>query len=349
MRIVVNKYSYVGFGLLALVLFVVGFYMGRYYTDNKRGNFSDEYVLYVYPDTTPEAIIDSLSTVAIRDKSIVRCAKKERLLERIKPGRYVVKPENSSIYAIRMVCNGWQTPFNMTVSGTIRTKEAIARKISNQMMVDSLSVINALNDTAFLAKYGFTPQNVFAMILPDTYQMYWTASVEQIFDRFKREYDIFWTEERLAKAKAQGLTQMEASVMASIVSGETLKTYEYPIIAGVYLNRYHKRMKLQADPTICFIFNYKLDRVLKRHLNADSPYNTYRYVGLPPGPINSPSKECIDAVLNPQKHQYIFFCASPEFNGTHRFAVTYSQHLKNAREFQRALTIRNKKRAAAKG
>jgi UPF0755 protein len=236
----------------------------------------------------------------------------------------------------------------MTPSGTIRKKGVLARKISSQMMVDSAVVAHALDSADFLAGYGFTPENVFAMILPDTYQMYWTASVEEIFDRFKKEYDAFWTPDRQAKAKAQKLNQMQVSVMASIVSGETLKTFEYPIIAGVYLNRYKKGMKLQADPTVAYCHGYTLDRILKKHLTIDSPYNTYKYVGLPPAPINVPPKACIDAVLNPATHKYIYFCASPAFDGTHNFAVTYTEHLKNARAFQRALTARRKAASAAK-
>ena len=177
--------------------------------------------------------------------------------------------------------------------------------------------------------------------------MYWTASIKEIFDRLKKEYDAFWTQERLAKAKNQGLTPMEVSVMASIVSGETLKPFEYPVIAGVYLNRYKKGMKLQADPTIAFCYDYTLDRILKKHLTVDSPYNTYMHAGLPPAPINVPPKACLDAVLNPEKHGYIYFCASPAFDGTHRFAVTYNEHLKNARAFQRELTARRKAKAAA--
>ncbi len=266
----------------------------------------------------------------------------------IKPGKYVIEPSSTSIYVARMLVFGWQTPQNLTLSGTLRTKERIAQRIGSQMMTDSLSIINALNDKDFLAGYGFTPENVFALILPDTYEMYWTASVKDIFDRFKKEYDAFWTEERLEKAKAQGLSQMEVSIMASIVRGETLKEFEFPIIAGVYLNRYKMGMKLQADPTIAFCFDYKLDRILKKHLTVDSPYNTYKHVGLPPAPINVPSKGCLDAVLNPQQHKYIYFCASPSFDGTHRFAVTYSEHLKNARAFQRELTARRKAKAAGK-
>lgn len=328
--------------LLAGAVLVGSLVSGRYYLDNKSPNFSDEYVLYVYPDMTQDQILDSLKSVTIRPRSLKRSFDKIQVGEKLKPGRYIIQPSFPSIFVARMIVFGWQTPQNMTLSGTIRTKGALARKISSQMMVDSASVAHALDSAEFLKSYGYTPENVFTMILPDTYQMYWTASVTDIFDRLKKEYDKFWTPERLEKAKAQKLTQKQVSVLASIVSGETLKEFEYPVIAGVYLNRYRKGMKLQADPTVAFCFNYELDRVLKKHLEVDSPYNTYKYIGLPPAPINVPSKACIDAVLNPATHKYIYFCASPEFDGTHRFAVTYTEHLKNARAFQRELTARRK-------
>ncbi len=327
-----------------IVLAAGGFFAGRYYIDNKCPNFSKDYVLYVYPDMTADEVMDSLDAGAgtLRRKSLERCFGKMEAVESIKPGRYVIEPSATSIYVARMLVFGWQTPQNLTLSGTIRTKGTIAKKISLQMMTDSASVAAALDDADFLAGYGFTPENVFALILPDTYQMWWTASVGDIFGRFKKEYDAFWTPERISKAEKLGLSRMEVSTMASIVSGETLKAAEYPVIAGVYLNRWRKGMKLQADPTVCFCHDYKLDRVLKKHLTIDSPYNTYKYAGLPPAPINVPSKACIDAVLNPDTHGYIYFCASPAFDGTHRFAVTYGEHLKNAREFQRELTLRRK-------
>ena len=335
--------------VLAAMAAVAGVVAGRYYIDNKKPNFTEKYVLYVYPDMTAAQVQDSLMARAgvVRPKSVGRCFEKMEVASRMKPGRYVIENTATSIYVARMLVFGWQTPQNMTLSGTIRTKGRLAQKIASQMMVDSLAVDTALNDPDFLAGYGFTPENVFAMILPDTYQMFWTASVKDIFDRLKKEYDAFWNEGRLAKAKAQKLTPMQVSVMASIVSGETLKSFEYPVIAGVYLNRYRKGMKLQADPTVCFCFDYKLDRVLKKHLTIDSPYNTYKYVGLPPAPINVPPKACLEAVLDPAEHKYIYFCASPAFDGTHRFAVGYGDHLKNARAFQRELTARRKARAAA--
>ena len=306
-----------------------GIVAGRYYVDNKKSNMTEKYVLYVYPDMTAAQVQDSLLARAgvLRPKSLDRCFEKMEVASAIKPGRYVIDKDMTSIYVARMLVFGWQTPQNMTLSGTIRSKARLAQKISSQMMVDSLAVDTALNDSEFLASYGFTPENVFAMILPDTYQMFWTASVKEIFDRLKKEYDAFWTEERLAKAKAQKLTPMQVSVLASIVSGETLKNFEYPVIAGVYLNRYRKGMK--------------------KHLTVDSPYNTYKYAGLPPAPINVPPKACLEAVLEPASHKYIYFCASPAFDGTHRFAVSYTDHLKNARAFQRELTARRKARAAA--
>ena len=326
----------------ALIGAVTGFFFGRWYNDNRRPNFTEKYVLFVRPETSVQTVIDSLvsGAGAQRPRSLERCFEEENLAACMKPGRYVIEPSFTSIYVARMLVHGWQTPGNMTLSGTIRTKARLAQKIAAQMMADSASIAQALDSAEFLQPYGFTPENVFAMILPDTYQMYWTASVREIFDRLKKEYDTFWTPERLDKAKAQKLNPMQVSVLASIVSGETLKSFEYPRIAGVYLNRYRKGMRLQADPTVAFCFNYEPDRILKKHLKVDSPYNTYKYAGLPPAPINVPPKACLEAVLSPENHKYLYFCASPDFDGTHRFAVTYSEHQKNARAFQRELTRR---------
>ncbi len=333
--------------ILFAAFVMTGWWAMTYYNVNKKSNFSEKYVLYVYPDMTQETILDSLASGAgmINRKSMEKAFKS--VDGDILPGKYVVSPSDPSIYVARMLVRGWQTPQMMTLSGTIRSKGAIAKKISRQMMVDSASVAAALDDEQFLAGYGFTPEDVFGMILPDTYEMYWTASVEDIFNRLKKEYDAFWTPERKAMAAKQKLSQKEVAVVASIVSGETNKKFEYPIIAGVYLNRYRKGIKLQADPTVCFCFDYTLDRVLKKHLAFDSPYNTYKYAGLPPAPINVPPKACLEAVLNPDQHDYIFFCASAAFDGTHKFAVSYAEHQKNAVEFQTELTRRRKEKAAA--
>jgi UPF0755 protein len=344
MKVLKSKKLLWGIIVLA-VLGVVAFgVVAEYYLDNRRPNFQKKYVLYVRPDMTAEEVLDSIICGAQpeRPKSLEHVFRKMDVEKNMKPGRYVVEPSKPSVYVARMLIYGWQTPQNLTLSGTIRSKERLVKKISNQMMVSAEEVAAALKDSVFLAQYGFTPENVFAMIMQDTYQMYWTASVKEIFDRFKKEYDAFWNMSRVAKARKLGLSKMQVSILASIVSGETVKEFEYPIIAGVYLNRYRSGMKLQADPTVAFCFDYKLNRILHKHMEFDSPYNTYKYAGLPPAPINVPPKACIDAVLNPDKHGYIYFCASPEFDGTHRFAVSYNEHMKNARAFQRELTARRK-------
>lgn len=334
------KTKYILLFELALVLFL-GAKVGIWLSDNKIPNFEGSADIYVYPDTTPEEVMAQLDSLLVikRHRSLARVMKDKRVDEFIQAGHYVVEDGNTSVYVARMLNNCWQTPVNLVLSGTMRRKGDIARKIANQMMVDSVSVMSALCDQQLLSKYGFDTVNVFSLLMPDTYQMYWTATPEEILDRQKEAYDAFWTEERLDKAKAQGLTRKEVSILASIVKGETNYEPEMPMIAGVYLNRLHKGMKLQADPTIAFCYDYNVNRILKRNLEVDSPYNTYKYAGLPPGPIYVPTKACLDAVLNPEGKN-LFFCADPSFNGSHRFATTYPEHLKNARAFQRALNQR---------
>ena len=246
-----------------------------------------------------------------------------------------------------MLKNGWQTPVNLVLSGSIRLRGTLARKISSQMLMDSLTVMNALQDSALLAGYGFTPENVFGLFIPDTYQVYWTDSMNVVLDKQKAAFDSFWTDENKQKAKAQGLTEMEVVTLASIVRGESNYVPEYPLIAGVYLNRLHVGMKLQADPTVAFCFDYTLNRILKKHTRVESPYNTYMNSGLPPAPICSPGRDAMNAVLNPKGGKDLYFCASTDFNGSHLFAATYSEHLKNARAFQRALTAKLAAKAAA--
>ena len=315
-----------------------------WFTDHRVGNFRIPAKLYVYPGTGASEVLSEL----LSDGSVKRPASLKRAFSsvisggEIQPGYYVFAPSSSSYYAARALKFGWQTPVTMTLSGTIRTKEALARKISKGMMVDSLSVLNALRDNQFLSQYGFDTVSVFSMVIPDSYQMKWTASVEDIFARFKKEYDAFWTPENLRKADAVRLTQREVSVLASIVDGESHYAPELPTIAGVYLNRLAIGMKLQADPTVAFCFGYKLNRILERHLTYDSPYNTYMYAGLPPGPISVPPKACLEAVLNHESHNYYYFCASPAMNGSHVFAAGYAEHLVNARAFQKALNERTK-------
>ncbi len=329
---------------VAVAAALILFYGGRYLTDNRAANFTKTCTVYVSPGMTVRETLDSLFDAGDlrRRGSLIRCARKENLENRLTPGKYRFEKGCTSIYAVRALCNGWQTPHNLTISGTIRTLGRLAGTIGRQMMADSLEVDSLLRDTAFLSTLGFTPESIFGLFLPDTYQMWWTTPAEDILARFKREYDIFWTQKRMDRAAALGLSREQVITLASIVSGETLKTSEYPVIARVYLNRLRAGMPLQADPTVAFCFDYEITRILKAHTQIDSPYNTYRYRGLPPGPINVPPKDCIDAVLNPDDNSYIYFCASPDFDGGHRFATSYSEHLQNARAFHKALTERQK-------
>lgn len=318
--------------------------LGRWFVDNKQPNFKREAVIYVYPEMDAQQVLQYIADSAgvQRLKSLKRAFEDKQVGTYIQPGRYVVKPSSTSVYVARMLNNQWQTPTSLVLSGTMRDKGAIARKIANQMMVDSASVYAALNDDALLSKYGFNSTNVFSLIIPDTYEMYWTASIEDILQKQKDAWDAFWTEDNLRKAKALELTKEEVSIVASIVKGETNYEPEMPSVAGVYLNRLRIGMRLQADPTVAYCFGYKLNRILLKHLEVDSPYNTYMYEGLPPGPIAVPTKACLEAVLNPDRHGYLYFCANSDFSGTHKFAVTYSEHLRNAREFQTALNNRGR-------
>jgi UPF0755 protein len=262
-------------------------------------------------------------------------------------GHYTLDANSSSMYAARMLSHGWQTPVSLSISGAIRSPKVLARKIGAQMLTDSATVADFLYSDDSLAAYGIDTTLLFTKVIPASYEVKWTAGVREIMDLLVRESDKWWTPERLSKARAQGLTRAEAVTLASIVDGETRYVPEQPDIAGVYLNRLRKGMKLQADPTVAYCYGYTLRRILKAHLDVDSPYNTYKYPGLPPGPISCPPKSCLEAVLSPGEHSYLFFCASPEFDGSHRFAVSYSDHLVNARAFQAALTKRLRERAVA--
>ncbi|MCF0176919.1 MAG: endolytic transglycosylase MltG [Bacteroidales bacterium] len=327
-------------GLALLAAAVLAAVAALWYRDNRMPNFGRQYALYIWPDMPAEQVMDSIvaNCEVASMGSFRRCCASENLPAKLHPGLYRIEPGLTSRYVCRMITRGWQSPSKIVLSGTLRNRGTIAKKIAAGVMLDSAAVADAMADEAFLKPYGVTPETVFSLFLPDTYQIYWTADLEQIFEKLAKARDAFWTEERENKAKAQGLTPMEATIVASIVSGETTKEEEYSRIASVYLNRLRIGMKLQADPTVAFCFDYKPTRILLTHLQYDSPYNTYMYEGLPPAPICSPSAKCIDSVLNPDGSSYLYFCASPDFNGTHRFAVSYSEHLKNAAAFHAALS-----------
>ncbi|HBN01391.1 MAG TPA: hypothetical protein DD383_01980, partial [Rikenellaceae bacterium] len=255
-----------------LVIVILGAVGGRWYADNRKPNFSGKADLFIRPQMTVSEVLEQIpDSIVLNHRSLSGVVRKNLTDSDLKPGHYLVEKNKPSIYVVRMLKNGWQSPVNLVLSGTMRLKGRIARKISNQMMLDSAAVADALNDSVLLAGYGFTPSDVFSLIMPDTYQVYWTASMKDILDKQKAAYDAFWTAENVAKAEAQGLTPKEVSIVASIVKCESNYAPEYPSIAGVYLNRLHLGMRLQADPTVAFCYGYTLNRILFRHLEFDSP------------------------------------------------------------------------------
>lgn len=329
-------------GVLVAIAVVGGGKAWCWLSDNKLPNVRRSAELFVYPDTAPGDVLAMLDTAVSRPGSLKRAFDAHRVADYIKPGHYCVDKGQTSAYIARMLNNGWQTPVRLRIPA-VRLKGSLARSISSQMMVDSATVAAALEDPALLGKYGFKPATAFSLFIPDTYEMYWTDSMDEIFARQKKAWDAFWNADNRAKAKAIGLSPLEVSILASIVKGESNLPSDYAKLAGVYLNRLRKGMKLQACPTVAFLLNYETNRILNKDLQIDSPYNTYKYAGLPPGPISVPGKEYLNAVLNPDTAAgYLFFCASPNFDGSHRFARTFAEHSKNSRDYQKALAERQK-------
>ncbi len=297
--------------------------------------------LYIPHNAGYNQLSDSLEkSGAVRS---MRCFKRaagfEGLENVIKPGMYHLRPGMSNHQIIRILKHGWQTPVRITLSGNIRNMEKLASLLSRKIESDSTQILTILKDSSLIDSLGFTPLTFPSLFLLDTYEVYWTITPKELLLRFKREYDKFWNKERLEKAVNIGLTPIEVSTLASIVSEESNLKAEQHVIAGVYINRLRKKMPLQADPTIKFILNDpSVKRILNRHLSINSPYNTYKHAGLPPGPIVIPQKSTIDAVLDYKKHNYIYFCAKPTLDGSHNFAVTLAEHNKNARAYQRAIS-----------
>ena len=260
--------------------------------------------------------------------------------ENIKPGLYLLKKDMSNLEAIRLLRSGRQSPVNVTFHN-LRTKKELARALSKNLMAGEEAIYQLLNDSTAVAAYGFDTLNIVSMFIPNTYEFFWTTSAPEVLERMHSEYERFWTEERLEKAEKLGLNPQEVSTLASIVQAETSKADEMPRVAGVYLNRLNRNMRLEADPTLVYAAgDFSIGRVLNEHKAIDSPYNTYIYTGLPPGPINIPPISALEAVLNAEDHRYIFFCAREDFSGYHNFAATYNEHLRNARKYRRALDER---------
>ena len=262
------------------------------------------------------------------EKAFNWLAKKTKYNQNVHPGRYVLVDGMTNQQLINMLRQGHQTPVKV-IFNNMRTIEQLAGRISEQIEADSTSIVDAI----------YANDNVDATtFIPNTYEFYWNTSAEDFVNKMVVEYNRFWNETRQQKAQDLKLTPREVSILASIIDKETTKTSEMPRIAGVYMNRLNKRWPLQADPTLVFALgDYNIRRVLDVHKNIESPYNTYKYVGLPPGPICIPSIAAIDAVLNTEKHNYFYFCAKDDLSGYHVFAKTIGEHNRNAEKYRRAL------------
>lgn len=255
----------------------------------------------------------------------------------VKPGLYVISPKMTNLELVRLLRSGSQSPVRITFNN-VRTKEDLAEKITQNLEIDESQFLNLIEDSVYIRKFDFDEETIMSMFIPNTYEVWWNTSPESLFDRMYKEYQSFWNSERKSKAEAIGLSPTEVSTLASIVQSESQKADERPKIAGVYLNRLRLNIPLQADPTLVFALgDFSLKRVLNVHKEIESPYNTYKYAGLPPGPINLPDINSLEAVLNPEEHQYLYFCAKEDFSGYHTFATSLAQHNINARRYQAAL------------
>jgi UPF0755 protein len=332
--------------LIAIVLIglvVAGVVAYNIYTIMFNSNTAfnnDEAYVYIPTNATYNDVRKQLEPLLKDIESFDVLAKQKKYTTNIKAGRYIIKKNmnnNDVINSIRSNNVPLQLSFNNQ-----ETIENLAGRISSQIEADSLSLVNAMTDSEFLKENDFSSATSLGMYIPNSYEFFWNTSAEQFRDRMLKEYNRFWTETRMSKAKALDLTPKQVIILASIVQKETAKADERPRVAGVYLNRLKVRMPLQADPTVIYAikkstndFDQVIKRVLYKDLELDSPYNTYKYGGLPPGLIAMPDISSIDAVLNPEKHDYFYFVADVKNFGYHKFAKTLSQHNVNRQEYVR--------------
>lgn len=272
------------------------------------------------------------------------------LKDRIRTGRYEVSPQHTMLNLIRDIRNHHEKPIMLVVPST-RTMDAMAGKLANQLMLDSASLEQYLKDEGNIKALGYTKETLPGLFIPNTYEVYWDVSIPKLMERMQKENAAFWNEERMNKLQevsqyaGEEMTKEKVITLASIVDSETADDGEKPTIAALYMNRMRKPMALQSDPTVIFaVGDFSIRRVLHEHLKVESPYNTYRNLGLPPGPIRVPSIAGIDAVLNHDKNDYIYMCAKEDFSGTHNYAVSYGEHLRNAARYTKALNERGIRR-----
>jgi len=333
--------------IIALVLIVVialactcVFYYLRFFGPNVTSN--KDY-LYIHTGATYADVYKT-----IRDEHMVNdsasfnsAAEEMKYPGRVKAGRYRLHEAMSNRKFINMLASGAQEPVTVSFHN-LRLKSQFAGFISKKIEPDSIAILNLLDSATFVQQYGFTTDDVYTMFIPNTYQMYWNTTPEKFFKRMYANYEKFWTEERKQRAAEINLSPVQVSILASIVDAEALHDDEMPTIAGLYLNRLKKGMKLESDPTVIFAINdFTRHRVLLRDLQTNSPYNTYMHTGLPPGPVMMPSVNAINSVLDYQKTDYLYMCAKADFSGYHAFATNVADHLVNAHKFQEALNQRH--------
>lgn len=335
-----KKYFLVAVIGFSVLLTSLSFYFYQaFFSPNTLIDKEAPVVFNIYTNSSYNQVLDSLVEQDIIHDIVTFSfvAKVMKYQENVKPGRYTIPAKLSNRELVALLRSGQQTPVNITFNN-VRMAEDLAGKITSNLEMDSASFLSLLKDETFISKYGFESQTIMSMFLPNTYEVYWNTRPEQLFERMFKEYNAFWTEERKGKAAAMDMTPLEVSTLASIVQAETNQRDERPVVAGVYINRLQRNMLLQADPTLVFALgDFSLKRVLNEHKEIESPYNTYKYTGLPPGPINLPDISSLEAVLNYQDHNYLYFCARADFSGYHAFATNLRAHMINARRYQNAL------------
>ncbi len=332
--------SMVFLGLVVMVILVYKLY-SRIFISNVSLEAEQE-IIYIPTGSGFEFVVNELEEKGIVEspKSFLWVARKKEYDENVKPGRYKIRNGLSNNDLVNMLRAGNQDPV-MVVFNNVRSLNHVAGKVARYFETDSSNFANYFSDTSLAAKYGFDEANFTSMFIPETYEFFWTTSPEEFTERMKREYELFWKGERDRKAEKLEMSRAEVVTLASIVEEETLFKDENAKVAGLYLNRLESGIPLQADPTLKFALgDFTRQRILNRDKEIDSRYNTYKYKGLPPGPITIPSVSAIDGVLNHEKHNFLFMCAKADFSGYHAFARSYSQHQKNAREYQRVLNRR---------
>lgn len=322
-----------------LLLSVAGLTVAYKVLGPNTGDMHKGEYLYIPTGASYQYVLDELTDGGYIDDYVVfdLLAKQAKYPDKVKAGKFKIPAGISNYDLIRRLRSGKQEPIKLVIN-KLRTKQDLIDIVTENLEPDSSEMAAVLYNNSILQKYGFDTSTAIAAVIPDTYEFFWNTSAEKTYARLADYYNKFWNKERKEKAIKLSMTPVQVMTVASIVEEETNKNDEKSNIASVYLNRLKYNMKLQADPTVKFAVNdFTIRRVLNVHLEYDSPYNTYMYAGLPPGPITTPSKASIDAVLNVKETDYLYFCAREDFSGYHNFSSSYSEHMKNARKYQRAL------------